>query len=127
SVDLRAAERDCSGRSGADGEREHRRPPSEHAVTALATLSESFRYRGLLRNLLARDLSVRYKNSVLGFVWTLLNPLLLMVVFTIVFQVLIPPPTDIPHFPVFILIGILAWNFCAGSVMACAHSVVGNG
>ena len=92
-----------------------------------AALAETVRYRGLLRNLLARDLSVRYKNSVLGFVWTLLNPLLLMVVFTIVFQVLIPPPTDIPHFPVFILIGILAWNFCAGSVMACAHSVVGNG
>jgi len=96
-------------------------------MIAPTALAESFRYRGLLRNLLARDLSVRYKSSVLGFLWTLLNPLLLMIVFTIVFQVLIPPPTDVPHFPIFILIGILAWNFCAGSVMACAHSVVGNG
>lgn len=89
-----------------------------------AVIAETFRYRGLLRNLLARDLSVRYKNSVLGFLWTLLNPLLLMLVFTVVFQVLIP--TEIPYFPVFILIGILAWNFCAGAAMACTHSVVGN-
>lgn len=94
-------------------------------MQAVATVAESLRYRGLLRNLLARDLSVRYKNSALGFLWTLLNPLLLTLVFTVVFQVLIP--TDIPYFPVFILIGILAWNFCANSLMACVHSVVGNG
>jgi len=93
-------------------------------VISPAVIAETFRYRGLLRNLLARDLSVRYKNSVLGFLWTLLNPLLLMLVFTVVFQVLIP--TEIPYFPVFILIGILAWNFCAGAAMACTHSVVGN-
>lgn len=93
-------------------------------MIATAALAESFRYRGLLRNLLARDLAVRYKNSVLGFLWTLLNPLLQVLVFTVVFQVLLPTP--IPHFPVFILIGILAWNFCLSSVMASIHSVVGN-
>ncbi len=94
-------------------------------MSALAVVSESFRYRGLLRNLLARDLSVRYKNSLLGFLWTLLNPILLMIVFTIVFQILLPSP--IPNFPIFILIGILAWNFCVGSVMAAIHSITGNG
>jgi lipopolysaccharide transport system permease protein len=94
-------------------------------MSALATLSESLRYRGLLRNLLARDLSVRYKNSILGFVWTLLNPLLLMAVFSVVFTILLPG--GIPNFPIFILIGILSWNFCVGSVMACIHSVTGNG
>src|SRR5207249_1081065 len=47
------------------------------AMIGAASLVETVRYRGLLRNLLARDLSVRYKNSVLGFLWTLLNPLLL--------------------------------------------------
>jgi ABC-type polysaccharide/polyol phosphate export permease len=88
-------------------------------------IAEAVQYRGLLRNLLARDLSVRYKNSVLGFLWTLLNPLLMMGAFTIVFQILLP--TAIPHFPVFVLVGILAWNFCVGSVMGCIHSVVGNG
>jgi ABC-type polysaccharide/polyol phosphate export permease len=87
-------------------------------------IAESLRYRGLLRTLVERDLAVRYKNSVLGFLWTLLNPLLLMLVFTLVFQVLLP--TSIPHFPVFILIGLLAWNFCTGAVIASIHSVVGN-
>lgn len=91
----------------------------------IASITESLRYRGLLRNLLARDLSVRYKNSFLGFFWTLLNPLLLMLAFTVVFQILLPTP--IPHFGVFILVGILAWNFCVGSIMACIHSVAGNG
>ena len=88
-------------------------------------LAESLRYRGLLRNLLVRDLSVRYKNSILGFAWTLLNPILLMIVFTIVFQVLLP--SNIPHFAVFVLIGILSWNFCVGAVVASIHSIVGNG
>ena len=93
-------------------------------ANVIASVAESLRYRGLLRNLLARDLSVRYKNSVLGFLWTLLNPLLQMLVFTVVFQILLPTP--IPYFPVFILIGILAWNYCAGALIACIHSVVGN-
>ena len=93
-------------------------------MTAVATIRESVRYRGLLRNLLARDLSVRYKNSVLGFVWTLLNPLFLMIVFTIVFKILLP--SSIPHFPVFILIGLLAWNNCVGALMGSLQSVVGN-
>jgi lipopolysaccharide transport system permease protein len=88
-------------------------------------LQESVRYGGLLRNLLSRDLAVRYKNSVLGFLWTLLNPLLLMLVFTVVFQLL--QPVNVEHFPVFILIGLLAWNFCVGVLTACIHSVVGNG
>jgi lipopolysaccharide transport system permease protein len=91
----------------------------------IASVAESVRYRGLLRNLLARDLAVRYKNSILGFAWTLLNPLLLMIVFTIVFQVLLP--SDIPHFAVFVLIGILSWNFCVGAIVASIHSIVGNG
>jgi ABC-type polysaccharide/polyol phosphate export permease len=90
----------------------------------IASVTESVRYRGLLRNLLARDLSVRYKNSILGFAWSLLNPLLLMAVFTIVFKVLLP--NDTPYFAVFVLIGILAWNFCVGGVIASIHSIVGN-
>jgi len=46
---------------------------------------EAIRYRALIRNLVTKDLKVRYKNSALGFLWSLLNPLLMMVVFTFVF------------------------------------------
>jgi lipopolysaccharide transport system permease protein len=69
-------------------------------------------------------LKVRYRNSVLGFVWCLLNPLLMMVVFTIVFTILMR--SNIPNFPVFILVGILAWNLHVASVTGGAGSIVGN-
>ena len=50
----------------------------------VARLRELLRYRDLIQNLVMRDLKVRYKSSVLGFLWSLLNPLLLMLVFTVV-------------------------------------------
>lgn len=90
-----------------------------------ARLAELFRYRGLIRNLVVRDLKVRYKNSVLGFLWSLLNPLAMMTVLTIVFTFMMPN-TRIKSFPVFALCGVLPWNFFQGSVMASIRSIVGN-
>ena len=52
---------------------------------------EWWQYRELLANLVVRDIKVRYRNSVLGFAWSLLNPLLMMLVFTLVFRVLTDP------------------------------------
>ena len=89
-----------------------------------ARLTELWRYRELVRNLVLRDLKARYKNSVLGFVWSLLNPLLMMLVFTVVFTVMLP--TNIDRFPVFILCGILPWNWFSGSVGGAVHTIVGN-
>lgn len=89
------------------------------------TVDELLRYRDLLNNLVIRDLKLRYRNSLLGFVWSLLNPLLMMLVFTAVFTVMMRG-SDTPNFPVFALIGILAWNWCSSSVMASVNSVVGN-
>lgn len=97
----------------------NRRHPS------LAThLSELWRYRDLVRNLALRDLKARYKNSILGFLWSLLNPLLMMVVFTIVFTVMLP--SNIEKYPVFILVGLLPWNWFATSLSGCVQSIVGN-
>ena len=73
-------------------------------------------YRDLLKNLVVRDLKVRYRNSVLGFIWSLLNPLLMMVVFTFVFTTLMPQG-NFPDFPVFLLAALLPWNWCAAAVM----------
>ncbi|MGE5620768.1 MAG: ABC transporter permease [Sphingomonadaceae bacterium] len=83
-----------------------------------------FAYRDLFANLVVRDLKVRYKKSALGFVWSLLNPLLMMVVFTIVFTILTVP--TIENFPVFVLTGLVAWNFFANSITGAAFTVVGN-
>jgi ABC-type polysaccharide/polyol phosphate export permease len=81
-------------------------------------------YRELLRNLVVRDLKVRYRNSFFGFLWALGNPLLMMAVFTIVFTVLWPQ--DVPKFPVFILAGLLPWNFFSSSLMGSITSITGN-
>lgn len=88
-------------------------------------LSELVRYRELIRNLVIRDLKVRYKNSVLGFLWSLLNPLAMMGVFTVVFTLMMPNNT-IENFPVFVLCALLPWNFFRDSVMSAIHSIVGN-
>lgn len=75
----------------------------------LTSLREIVRYRSLLRDLVARDLTVRYKRSVLGVAWTMLNPLLMMLVFTVVFGHILRVP--VPNFTVFFLSAFLAWNF----------------
>lgn len=90
----------------------------------LAVLRETLAYRNLLLNLVVRDLKVRYKGSVLGFAWSFLNPLLMMVVFTIVFVIL--RAQDVGSYPVFVLTGLLAWNLLAGSVSGAARSITGN-
>lgn len=84
-----------------------------------------FKYRYLLYNLVIRDLKVRYKNSALGVLWSILNPLLIMLVFTLVFTVLIPR-NNIRNYAVFILVGLLPWNFFAGSLSNTTNSIVGN-
>ena len=86
---------------------------------------ELIAYRELLINLVVRDVKTRYKNSVLGFVWSLLSPLAMMVVFTVVFGVLYPN-NKIQNFPIFLLSGLLPWNFFSTALLAGSNSVVTN-
>ncbi len=92
----------------------------------LARARQSVNYRDLLYNLVVRDLKVRYKHSVLGFFWSLLNPLLLMGVFTFVFTALLPRDQR-PAFHIFFLCALLPWNWCATSVSGTLGSIVNNG
>jgi lipopolysaccharide transport system permease protein len=91
----------------------------------LARLRELWQYRELIRNLVVSDLKSRYKNSVFGFFWSLLNPLGMMLVFTLVFGVL-TPNVKIEKYPLFLLCGLLPWNYFATSVTGSLYSVVGN-
>lgn len=91
----------------------------------LDKVRELIKYRYLLYNLIIRDLKVRYKNSLLGVLWSLLNPLLMMLVFTLVFTAMWP--ADIPQYPVFVLVGLLPWNFFTGALMGGTVSISGNG
>jgi lipopolysaccharide transport system permease protein len=85
---------------------------------------EAIRYRALIRNLVTKDLKVRYKNSALGFLWSLLNPLLMMVVFTFVFTQILNQ--NIPKFPVFVLVALLPWNWAAASITLGCSALIDN-
>jgi len=89
----------------------------------IAPVSDLWRSRELLRSFVARDLKARYRNSTLGFLWSFGNPLLLTVVFTIVFTTLLPQ--NVPNYHVFVLIGLVTWNWFAATVSGGVHSVTG--
>jgi ABC-type polysaccharide/polyol phosphate export permease len=86
---------------------------------------DSIRYRELIWALALKELKVRYKRSVLGFLWALLNPMLLMLVLTVVFSSVLK--MNIPHYAIFLLSMILPWTFFSQSLAYAAESVVGNG
>lgn len=78
----------------------------------------------LLARLVRKDLKVKYQGSALGFVWSLANPLLLMAVYTVVFQVILD--NGIPLFGIYLLTGLLVWQFVASTAQAATGAVVGN-
>ena len=86
-------------------------------------LRELFGHREVLVNLVRKDLKVKYTASVLGAVWSLLNPVVFLAVFSFVVAVL---RVNIPEFPVFLLSGLLAWNFLANALQAGSRSVIDN-
>ena len=89
---------------------------------------ELLRYRYLVTNLVARDLKVRYKRSVLGFIWVMLNPLLTMAVMVVVFSALLRySSTVIYDFPVYLLCGILIFNLFAQGTISSMSNLLGNG
>lgn len=83
------------------------------------------RYRELIWELSLKELKVRYKRSVLGFLWALLNPTLMMVVLTVVFSTILR--FGIPHYAIFLLSVLLPWTFFSQSLSYAVESIVGNG
>ena len=84
-------------------------------------LKELYQYRGLLLSLVQRELQARYRGSVLGFLWTFLNPTLLMLVYGLVFSVYMRQ--SIPNYLYFMFVGLLPWIWFSSSVASGASSV----
>lgn len=82
------------------------------------------RYRALVKNLVFKDLKLKYRDSILGVVWSLLNPLLLLVVYTVAFKSILRVQTE--NYPYFLLAGLLPWNFFASSLTASTQAITGN-
>lgn len=83
------------------------------------------RYRDLLRVLISKTIKTRYKRSTIGILWTLLNPLLTMLVLTIAFSAMMR--SAVPSYPVYLLIGLVVWNLFAGSTAWAMGTYIGAG
>ena len=81
----------------------------------------------LLRELVRTDFKLRYQNSILGYVWSLLRPLLIFLILYLVFTKFLKVGTGVPHYPVYLLLGILLWNFFVEVTMGGVTAVVGKG
>ena len=92
----------------------------------LPQIRDIWAYRELLYFLVWRDLKVRYKQTVLGFLWTIIQPFFLMVIFSIFFGRLAKIPSEGIPYPIFAYAGLLPWTYFAKSLNACNESLVGN-
>jgi ABC-2 type transport system permease protein len=93
-------------------------------VSVRQRLVDIWRYRELLVGLVRKELKVKYKNSILGFLWSMLNPALYLVVFYVVFQKILK--NGIPDFAIFLVSGLLVWNLFSTAVPGATGSIVGN-
>ncbi len=88
----------------------------------MAVYADLVRYRELFANLFRRDFQAKYRGSVLGILWSLVNPLALMAVYLAVFGLIFP--NNIPHYPIYLLSGLTCWLFFSTSVQAAARSLL---
>jgi lipopolysaccharide transport system permease protein len=91
----------------------------------LNELTNLYRHRQLIAALTARDLKARYRGSILGFFWSLANPLLLLAVYTLVFTKFFPQQVVTPY-PLFLFSGILPWTFFSAAVLESTASISSN-
>jgi ABC-2 type transport system permease protein len=93
-------------------------------VPVIARFRRIIGYRELLVGMTRKELKVKYKNSILGFAWSLLNPLLYLVVFYVAFVKILG--SGVPAFPIYLLSGLLVWNLYSMGLSGACTSVVGN-
>lgn len=87
----------------------------------------STKNRALLAELVRTDFKLRYQGSTLGYAWSLLRPLLIFLILYVVFVKFLKIGTGIPHFPVYLLLGIVIWNFFNEMTVQSLGSIVGRG
>ena len=94
----------------------------------LANLRELFRCRGLIETLVVRELKARYRGSVLGFFWSFVNPLLLLLVYSFVFSVVLPGfRGDLEPYALFLFCGLLPWTWFSSALLESSNALIMNG
>ena len=89
----------------------------------MTVYADLLRYRELFANLFRRDFQAKYKGSVLGVAWSLVNPIVLLGVYLLVFGLLFTGQ-KIAHYPIYLLAGLSSWIFFAVSLQSAARSMV---
>lgn len=95
-------------------------------LRASIDFAELWTYRELLYFLTWRDIKVRYKQTAIGAAWAIIQPLFMMIVFTIFFNRFVGVPSDDVPYPVFAYAGLLPWTFFANAVTNASNSLIGN-
>ena len=94
----------------------------------LANLRQLIRYRGLIQSLVARELKARYRGSVLGFLWSFINPLLLLVIYNFVFTTILPNRMEgVQPYGLFLFSGLLPWTWFSAALTEAAGSLIAGG
>ncbi len=110
---------------------EHKLDDHVHVIEARqgfrsVNLKELWAYRELLYVLTQRDIKVRYKQTVLGIAWAVIQPLLTMILFSIVFGKLAKIPSDGLPYPIFVYAGLLPWTFFGNAISQSSSSLIGS-
>ncbi len=93
--------------------------------TMLQRLQGFYAYRNLLKQLVLRDIKLKYRRSVLGYLWSVLNPLFVMVIMVVVFTTMFQ--SDLPNFPLYLLCGQILFNYMSEATSAAITSVMDSG
>ena len=90
-------------------------------------LAQLVRYRGLIQSLIARELKARYRGSALGFFWSFVNPLLLLLVYSFVFEIVMPGRAAEKPYSLFLFCGLLPWTWFSSSVLESSGVLISSG
>src|SRR6188508_1122399 len=95
----------------------------------LGNLARLLRYRALIQSLVARELKARYRGSVLGFFWSFINPLTLLLIYTFVFKYVTPMAQvkGLENYPLFMFVGLLPWTWFASSLAEASGVLISGG
>src|SRR5450432_4398357 len=104
----------------------------EVSSPAVTQMAEMWRYRGLIGNFASRELKSKYKHSVLGWAWSLINPAATLAIYTLVFSTIfraLPPPAHngMTTYVIYLFIALVAWNFFSNVVNGSMAALIGAG
>ncbi|HXH07148.1 MAG TPA: ABC transporter permease [Vicinamibacterales bacterium] len=97
---------------------------AQEVTTVAGVVASLFGYRELLKNLVLKDLKLKYRGSVFGFLWSLANPLLMIVVYTVAFTYILRIRTE--GFVFYLILGLLSWSFFSSSASMATGAIVDN-